>query len=562
MSKCTNTTGFNFSLGNGSSLGWNSNGNPCEIKTTSSVYNSPWTANSSNYNSAIRNLDESFRTLPESTPYVRPEFVPYTQPSQSFIPEPKYIPSVVNKPAYYTTGDNYVIQELTTNLYTLQNLVCMDFTGKQLGSDSCRVLNEAFREAKLPYLLTLVLTNNKIDDVGATYLADAISRGFVPNLSSLFIDNNNLTCKGKETLVKTACQIKWKQKISVTVDYGIVFPNQQTDLTANNWFALQQKYSNVDVGCGKVHTHPIIGGSFYYRGIPFMNEVVDTVKEEVMSKTLYQKLVINGYNRELIDSDLYYLGFSLSGSTKPTTSGVNLNLLLVDLHQNSIAAPGIYNFVHFFKGQNIREVNLSNNQIGDEGAKLFSGSLSKGEMPNLKKLHLEGNKITDKGEDALVNALKNETVQDVIITTMTLFEKYQLNINGSVDRKMSIYENRLEQAKARGVNVDNVVINKTFGNWLANKKDFYLDIVGGWAKCMITYDDVQSFAGERLIAKVSKRANIWHDLKDAVLCYFEAEKEVLQTEVGVKETKYEMLDVITSPELTGDIEALYDTLYH
>ena len=50
----------------------------------------------------------------------------------------------------------------------------------------------------------------------------------------------------------------------------------------------------------------------------------------------------------------------------------------------------------------------SNKQIGDEGAKLLADSLTKGAMHNLKKLHLEGNKITDKGEDALVNVLKNE----------------------------------------------------------------------------------------------------------------------------------------------------------
>ena len=450
---------FYVPTGNGSLLGTGSNGNPCSFKPTTSSLN--WSEGflsvgtryqpSQNHSISYSSFEKQFL---ESTPttYVRPDFVFYTTPSQPFITEPKYIPSVVNKPAYYTTGDNYVIQELTTNLYTLQNLVCMDFTGKHLGSDSCRVLNEAFRDAKLPYLLTLVLTNNKIDDVGATYLADAISRGFVPNLSSLFIDNNNLTCKGKETLVKTACQIKWKQKISVTVDYGIVFPNQQTDLTANNWFALQQKYSNVDVGCGKVHTHPIIGGSFYYRGIPFMNEVVDTVKEEVMSKTLYQKLVINGYNRELVDSDLYYLGFSLSGSTKPTTSGVTLNLSLLDLHQNSIAAPGIYNFVHFFKGQNIKEVNLSNNQIGDDGAKVIADSLVKGKFPHLKTLRLEDNKITTTGTGYLSKAL--DTVEQGLVIVLKTVQ------NASKAVAQFAIKEMLHIAKSNGISTKEVLTNQ------------------------------------------------------------------------------------------------------
>ena len=54
-------------------------------KTTSSVYNSPWTANDSKYGPAIINLQKSFTTIPESIPYVRLEFVPYTQPSQPFV---------------------------------------------------------------------------------------------------------------------------------------------------------------------------------------------------------------------------------------------------------------------------------------------------------------------------------------------------------------------------------------------------------------------------------------------------------------------------------------------
>ena len=210
----------------------------------------------------------------------------------------------------------------------------------------------------------------------------------------------------------------------------------------------------------------------------------------------------------------------------------------------------------------ISNLNLTNNQIADDGAKVIADSLTKGEMPNLKKLHLEGNKITDKGEDALVNVLKNENVKNIIITTMTIFEKYQLNINGSADRKMSIFENRLEQAKARGIDVDNVVVERTTLDWIKNKVEFFTKLSFGWVKCMVTYDDVPSFAGERLLAKLSSRTSLANDAKDSLLCYFEAENDALQTEEGVKHTKYQMLDVITSPELTGNIEHLYDTLYY
>jgi len=75
----------------------------------------------------------------------------------------------------------------------------------------------------------------------------------------------------------------------------------------------------------------------------------------------------------------------------------------------------------------IHNLNLGNNQIGDDGAKVIADSLVKGKFPHLKTLRLEGNNITDEGQDALINALKNETVQDVIVTAITLYEKYQLN---------------------------------------------------------------------------------------------------------------------------------------
>lgn len=205
----------------------------------------------------------------------------------------------------------------------------------------------------------------------------------------------------------------------------------------------------------------------------------------------------------------------------------------------------------------ITTLNLANNQIRDDGAKLLADSLTKGEMPNLKKLHLEGNNITDKGQDALINTLKNETVQDVIITAITLYEKYQLNISGNKEKQRSILENQLERAKAHGVDVDNVVVDNTTKGWIKHKGSFHGSISFGWAKCMIAYDDVQSFAGERLIAKVSKKASIWNDLTDAVLCYFEAEREVSLTEEGVRDAKYQ-LEALETSELIGNIEANYD----
>ena len=96
----------------------------------------------------------------------------------------------------YSSGDNYVVRELTINPYKWQNFSYIDFSSNQLVDDSCRVLSEAFRDARLPNLLTLILTNNQICDSGAQYLAYSLIHHYNNNLITLIFANNNLTNNG------------------------------------------------------------------------------------------------------------------------------------------------------------------------------------------------------------------------------------------------------------------------------------------------------------------------------------------------------------------------------
>ncbi len=69
------------------------------------------------------------------------------------------------------------------------------------------------------------------------------------------------------------------------------------------------------------------------------------------------------------------------------------------------------NFDYFLKLpylSTLSTIDVSNNQIRDDGAKILANSLSKGQMPNLKKLHLEGNKITDEGVSYYLDNLKKD----------------------------------------------------------------------------------------------------------------------------------------------------------
>ena len=168
---------------------------------------------------------------------------------------------------------------------------------------------------------------------------------------------------------------------------------------------LQSKFSTFDVGYGQIHSNAIIGTNHFSQGVPFVNEVVTTIRGEVSKGTLHHKLAINASNRGLVDVDLYNLGTQLSGSSGTTTSGVTLNLCLFDLHQNNITHLGMNNFLHFFKWQNINEVNFSSNQLGDNSCRQLGQAFSAAWLPHLFNLNLSNNQIGDSGGQYLAQSL-------------------------------------------------------------------------------------------------------------------------------------------------------------
>ena len=371
------------------------------------------------------------------------------------------------------------------HFFKWQNINEINFSSNKLGDDSCRQLGQAFSASWLPHLFNIDLSNNQITDTGARYLSDPIYQGKMPKLVNLYITDNYLTYTGKEILINTVCQIQWKQKISVTVDSGISMPNTETQLILKNWCLLQNKYSGIDLGYGKIHHNPIIGESYSYKRIPFMNEVAETIKMVKDLGTLHHKLVVNAYNRELVDSDLYYLGSKITNHydpkviAPPTISSVTLNLCLFDLHKNNITHLGVHNFLHFFKGQNIREVNLSNNQIGDDGAKLLADSLVTGKFPHLKKLHLEGNKITTTGTGYLSKAL--DTVEQGLVIVLKTVQNASKSVAKFVIKEM------LHLAKSNGISTKEVLTNQETieqckqGTWNVGKNIGY-GILKCWTK--------------------------------------------------------------------------------
>jgi Ran GTPase-activating protein (RanGAP) involved in mRNA processing and transport len=330
---------------------------PCNSigNTVSSVNYTTWTANDSKYGPEIINLQKSLTTIPESTPYVRPDFVLYTPPVNSFLEEPKYIPPTVNTPSQYTTGDNYVIQELTTNLNKWQNFSYIDFSSNQLGSDSCRVLNEAFRDAKLPNLLTLVLTNNQIGDSGAQYLVQSLIHHYNNNLTTLILVNNNLTNNGVTPFADGFSS-------------GQITKLKSLDLRGNSKVCFSGKlYFFKDIAKYKTKDTSILFDEF-------------TIKTDNAHS-------LNWSNILLTDSHYYWLSSAFSLGWFSSFHTLNLSNNKMGNTGSQYLAQSLIN--HYCN--NLTTLNLANNNLNNNGVTPFADGLSSGTITKLKYLDLRGN---------------------------------------------------------------------------------------------------------------------------------------------------------------------------
>ena len=677
-----------------SSKGSYSSGHPCYTrKTTSSGYSNGWATSSSSYNSVMSNLDASMRKLPETTPYVRPEFVPYTQSSQPFVepdrphaPPQNTDPVIVNKETidksvgFRKSGDyKNALKSCDEALkadpkyldgWNEKAAIYIDKAQYKKAIEACDIAiiinpkyfyaynNKAVALRKLGDYENALKSCDEALKINPEY-SDAqneknnILQGFYLQITGLVnrkkydkaikdcdtiinSDPKNLYAYHKKIIVLKI--LKHYEKALESCDksilhignidnYGIGKVEELNQL----YLTRKQQYEEAVAKRDYLYSQGVINGvngfdwykanptrdfySFFrdalkvsdkspenvklikerlYKNLSpyleeerksnyFLDEYNKYYKDMVASKEKSSQL-IDIYNtraiasKKLGDYDKALTSCNIVIRIKPDdVSASNFKSIIlrektefeeaIEYSDNTFRVKPPYrmeNFYYFLKLPYLSQVStidVSNKQIDDNGAKVLADSLSKGKLPNLKKLHLEGNNITDEGQDALINALKNETVQDVIITTIRLYEKYQLNISSNKEKQRSILENWLERARDHGVDVDKVVVDKTAWGWLQNKVNFLTNLSAGWAKCMIAYDDVQSFAVDGFLPKLSKKASAANDVKDGILCYFEAESEALLTESGVRDIKYHLIEVNQTPDLTGNIEAWHEIPY-
>lgn len=394
-------TGFVYSCsGSGANQGkiWDK----CEVNTSyignrNSVNYTSWTgtsssnwtgASSSNYNSAIRNIDEAMRKLPESTPYIRPEFVPYTQPSQPFVQLdiPHYIPP--NKEL--STSEKKVLRIDFTKI--LRDLYPNDYSqhvdnwpstlwGKQ-------VLERGDFEA--------------IEKFFITEFVDTLHKRYPNDYPADFKDWNSKNSQwGKEVILTKNFKAigKWLPAYKKEV------LEQQTVLK-NDFIEILHRVYPEDYPMNFKDWNNIWGKEVLERGdLQAIEKHLPSYKKQALEKEQNILFLVKD------KSDVYLGGMSIGDY------GVKLII-------GNIA-------------NKITTLNLANNQIRDDGVKLLANSLAKGEMPNLKKLHLDGNKITDDGHGFLLDTLKSiEQGISIVFKKVSGFSKEALK--GIMDGMLSI----------------------------------------------------------------------------------------------------------------------------
>ncbi|MCC8461299.1 MAG: tetratricopeptide repeat protein [Candidatus Megaira endosymbiont of Carteria cerasiformis] len=207
------------------------------------------------------------------------------------------------------------------------------------------------------------------------------------------------------------------------------------------------------------------------------------------------------------------------------------------------------NFDYFLKLpylSKVSTIDLSNKQIDDKGAKLLADSLSKGEMPKLKVLRLEDNKITKEGMNYFPFAI-DKMKQDIKVTLLDLYNEskegmhksYHLSPLGDKQIKKEILTNYLEMARNQGLDVDNIAVDRTTWGFIKNKVKVSTSFLAGFAKCLIPKD------GKELLTDMAIEKNPKIIKKTIVYiqnasCFDEALDESRLTESGVALTKYEL----------------------
>lgn len=208
----------------------------------------------------------------------------------------------------------------------------------------------------------------------------------------------------------------------------------------------------------------------------------------------------------------------------------------LDLRNNQIGDVGAELIAAYLKHGYMpatTHVNLADNIITDKGALCFAESLNSS-VNKLKVLHLEGNKITATGTGYFLDALKNSTVGNIII------KQYHLSVFGNKENKIAFMKDYLKQAEVKGVDVKNIVVDKSLSSYIKNISSVCKNTIVGFAKCYYVDDVATDYITDKIIAKVSKTLGVLVNFNDVINCYADASDEVMTSSEGVQLIKTDL----------------------
>ena len=166
------------------------------------------------------------------------------------------------------------------------------------------------------------------------------------------------------------------------------------------------------------------------------------------------------------------------GKTIPYLSMFNLNYLCIK--DSQIGNKGIAVLMN--ANLCIKEWNLSNNNIDDEGAKTIADAIEKGDLLTTK-IDVSNNKITATGYGVLMNSLKT-LPHDIILT----LEKYSTNLGQKVIKPA--LKHFVKYATEQGVDTTDVATNKGGLGYLMDTLKIIGNIAVGVTKCSNTLIEV------------------------------------------------------------------------
>lgn len=240
----------------------------------------------------------------------------------------------------------------------------------------------------------------------------------------------------------------------------------------------------------------------------------------------------------LNDDDMYWLS-SIFNTHTPKGLAVNT----VDLSNNCLKLEQdnglpFFSFKPYNQVRNILRIDLSNNNIGDYGAKVVADGLANGVFPITKQINLSGNKITEKGESYFVKLLKEDsTVQRIAILLEDLGQNLKIQ-SGKKEHVVPELNKILKKAQDRGVDVKNMVVDLSFLTWVKNMKGMVEIATRGFIKCKWTDDPVGDWAKGELAAKLPEKTGKIVtksiDTESTVSCFIKAYDKAATSEFGAQ----------------------------